>query len=93
MYIIEFSLKSTPMTLSVQKKSLEDAEAVFQLALDAIKTGNPAILEATCEQQPDKKIAARTEDLNAVQMYEKSGTSAASGRPPGFFALSGEASA
>ncbi|MGJ3253929.1 MAG: hypothetical protein ACFE0J_22775 [Elainellaceae cyanobacterium] len=87
MFIIDLTLKSAPVTFSVQRKSQDDADAVYKQVLEAISSGNPVVLELTCEQQPEKKIAVLVSEISAVQMFEKSGTAAASGRPPGFFAL------
>ncbi|MGJ3245007.1 MAG: hypothetical protein ACFE0I_02900 [Elainellaceae cyanobacterium] len=87
MFIIDLTLKSAPVTFSVQRKSQDDAETVYKQVLDAISSGNPVVLELTCEQQPEKKIAVLVSEISAVQVFEKSGTAAASGRPPGFFAL------
>jgi hypothetical protein len=87
MFIVDVSLKNAPVTLSVQRKSLEDAQAVYQQVLDAIQSGNPITLELTCETQSEKKVALLVSEIAAVQVFEKSGTSASSGRPPGFFAL------
>jgi hypothetical protein len=87
MFIIDLALKNTPSMLSVQRKSMEDAKAVYQQVLDAIRTGNPVVVELTCEQQPEKAIGILVSEISAVQMSEKSTTGAASGRAPGFFAL------
>jgi predicted ribosome quality control (RQC) complex YloA/Tae2 family protein len=87
MFMIDVSLKNAPVTLSVQRKSLEAAEALYQQILAAIQTGSPTMLELTCEQQTEKKVAILTAEVAAVQMFEKSGTAASSGRPPGFFAI------
>lgn len=86
MYIIELTLKNTPMPLSVQRKSLEDAEAVYQQILTEIRGGSGNLLELTCDRQPEKKVALVSSEIIAVQIYEKSST-ASSGRAPGFFAL------
>lgn len=90
MYIIDVTLKSTPVTLSVQRKSEEDAKALYNDIKEALKSGSPAILEMTCEQQVGKQVSVLTNEISAVQMSEKSSTTAASGRPPGFFALTAE---
>jgi len=45
------------------------------------------LLELACEKQPGKKIGILGTEISAVQISDKSGTAAASGRPPGFFAL------
>lgn len=87
MFVIDVTLKNSPITLSVQRKTEEDAKAVHQQVLDAIGSGNPAILELTCEQMVGKKIGVRVSEIAAVQMAEKSSTATASGRPPGFFAI------
>ncbi|NJN56689.1 MAG: hypothetical protein HC840_03470 [Leptolyngbyaceae cyanobacterium RM2_2_4] len=84
MFIIDLTLKNTPLMLSVQRKSLDDAKAVYQQVLDAIRSGNPVILELTCEQMPEKTVGVLVSEISAVQISEKSSTTAASGRPPGF---------
>ncbi|NJM98541.1 MAG: hypothetical protein HC800_16495 [Phormidesmis sp. RL_2_1] len=90
MYIVEFTLKHTAMPLTVQKKEQAAAEAAYKAALDAIASGNPVTLEATCDKVTDKKVAIAVSELAAVQIYEKSGSAGASGRAPGFFALAGD---
>lgn len=87
MFVIDVTLKNSPMTLSVQRKTEEDAKQLYKTILDAIRDGKPTILELTCEQQVGKTIGVLVNEISAVQMTEKSGTSAASGRPPGFFAI------
>lgn len=55
MYTIDISLRGTPLGLSVQRKESADAEALYKQVLEAIKSGNPTILEMTCDREPDKK--------------------------------------
>lgn len=86
MFTIDIILKYTPVPFSVQRKSAEDAEAIYQQVIESIRSGNPAILELTCEKMPDKKIAVVTSEISGVQISQKSGA-AATGRPPGFVAL------
>lgn len=83
MYIVDVSLKLTPMPFSVQRKTLEEAQEVYQSVLDALHSGQPQILELSCAQQTDKKVSLLTSEISAVQISEKSG--AATGRTPGFF--------
>ncbi|PZO17273.1 MAG: hypothetical protein DCF25_11365 [Leptolyngbya foveolarum] len=90
MYIVELALKNSPMPLTVQKEDKETAEATYQKALDAMKNGNPVMLELTCDQMLDKKVAVFVSDLAAVQVYEKSGSAGTGGRSPGFFSLANE---
>jgi hypothetical protein len=86
MYIIELTLKNTPMPLSVQRKSVEDADAVYQKMATALRSGSSELLELTCDRQPEKKVAVLSSEICAVQIYEKS-SAAASGKAPGFVAL------
>jgi len=83
MYILELTLKGNPLSLSVQRNSVEGATATYQEILGAMKSGNNPLLELTCDRQPDKKIAVFVDNLAAVQIYEKSSANA-SGRAAGF---------
>jgi hypothetical protein len=85
MFVIDINLKGSPVSLSVQRKTEEDAKALYQKVLEAIRSGSPVIVELTCEQQVGKTFGALVSEISAVQMAEKSGTGTASGRPPGFF--------
>lgn len=86
MFTIDLTLKYTPIPLSVQRKSAEDADKVYQEVLKAMGSTTPKILELTCEHQPEKKIAVFSDQISAVMISQKSGAAGA-GRPPGFFAL------
>ncbi|MBC6436313.1 hypothetical protein FM036_46365 [Nostoc sp. HG1] len=85
MFVIDINLKGSPVSLSVQRKTEEDAKALYQEVLAAIQSGSPVTIELSCEQQVGKTFGALVSEISAVQMAEKSGTGAASGRPPGFF--------
>lgn len=91
MFTIDLILKYTPLPLSVQRKTEEDAQAVYQQVQTAMQTGSPEVLELTCEQQPEKKVCIVTRELCAVQISQKSGGSA-TGKQPGFFAALAESS-
>lgn len=84
MFTIDLTLKTNPVSLSVQRKTPEDAEALYQKILTALRSGSSEVLELTCDRQPEKKIAILSDQISAVQISQKSG-SAASGKPPGFF--------
>ncbi|MGB3136794.1 MAG: hypothetical protein WBB18_08310 [Nodosilinea sp.] len=90
MFTIELMLKHTPMPLSVQKKEKSEAEGLFNLLTEGLRSGSGELVEVTCDQQPYKRISVIGTEIAAVQIFEKSGTATASGRPPGFFALSGD---
>jgi hypothetical protein len=86
MFIVELSLKHTALPLSVHKKTVEAANETYASIMDALKTGQPVLMELTCDKQEDKKVAVLVSELAAVQIYEKSGSASSSGRVPGFFA-------
>ena len=90
MFTIELTLKHTAMPLSVQKKEQEAAEALYGSIVNDLRSGNGQWIEITCDQQPFKKVTVFTSEVAAVQIFEKSGTATASGRPPGFFALTAD---
>lgn len=90
MYIVEFALKQTGMPLMVQKKEKDEAESLYKQASEAITSGEPIVLEATCDKVTDKKLTIAVSQLVAVQMYEKTGGAGGGGRAPGFFALAEE---
>ncbi|BAY16503.1 hypothetical protein NIES2109_21750 [Nostoc sp. HK-01] len=90
MFTIDISVRNTAFPISIQRKSTEDAEAVYQLILAAMRSGNPDIVELKCEGKTEKKIAVRASEISGVQVIQKDGVSTSSGRPPGFFALAGE---
>lgn len=92
MYTLELNLKQSPLPLAVQKKSLEEAQADYQRIVEALNTGNSVVFELTCDQVPNKHISLLASEVAAVQIYEKSGTASASGKPPGFFSLLGDPS-
>ena len=86
MFTIDIIVKYTPAPLSVQRKELADAQAVYQQVLEMMGSGQSQVLELTCEKMPDKKVAIQTSEISAVQVSEKSGASPA-GRAPGFVSL------
>jgi hypothetical protein len=85
MYVIEITLQNTAMPVSVQRKTEEDATAIYEQILSKIPTLTGEVLHLTCDRQPEKKVAVLTTSIIAVQMYEKSGTPS-SGKAPGFAA-------
>jgi hypothetical protein len=92
MFVIDVSLKGSPVTLSVQRKAEEDAKALYQQVLEAIRSGSPVTIEMTCEQQVGKSVTVLVSEISAVQIVDKSSAGATSGGRPGFFATLGETS-
>ncbi len=81
MYVIELALKFSPFPLSVQRKELVDAEALYQKVCQCLEKGQPRLLELKCEKVEDKKLTVLVSDLLAVQIYEKTASSVGSKRP------------
>ena len=90
MIFIDLTLKSTAFPVSVQRKTNEDAEAVYTEIVAAMRSGQPEIMELTCDRQTEKKVAVRVSEILSIQIAQKDGSAVGGNRPPGFFAL-GEA--
>lgn len=56
MFTIDLTLKNTPFPVSVQRKSAEEAEAVYKQILETMRSGTPDIVELTCDRQGEKKL-------------------------------------
>ena len=87
MYTIDISLKQSSVSLSVQRKDEADAKALYSEVMNALRSGQPTVLELTCEKQEGKTIGVLVQEICAVRMTQKTGTSAASGKAPGFASL------
>jgi hypothetical protein len=83
MYVVELSLRLSPMPVSVQRKELEAARALHGQVRAAIESGSPRLLDLTCEKDEDKLISLLTSEVLAVQLYEKS-AAGGGGKRPGF---------
>jgi hypothetical protein len=83
MFSIDLILKYSPIPVSVQRKELDDAKAVYHGVLEAMKKVTPEMVRMTCEKQTDKEVAVFSDQISAVVISQKSAT--ASGRTPGFF--------
>ena len=83
MYVVELSIRLSPMPVAVQRKELADAEALYNQVKGALETGSPRVLELHCEKEEDKRISLLSSELVAVQVYEKSAMGG-SGKRPGF---------
>ncbi|ARV57648.1 hypothetical protein BZZ01_02480 [Nostocales cyanobacterium HT-58-2] len=90
MFTIDLTVKNTAFPISIERKSAEDAEAVYQLIVAAMQSGNPEIVELKSEGKTEKKVAVRAGEISGVQITQKDGAAAGSGRPPGFFAIAAE---
>ena len=83
MYVVELSLKLSPMPIAVQRRELADAQALYSQIRQALEGSGPRVLELSCEKEPDKKVSLLSSEVVAVQLFEKS-AAAAGGKRPGF---------
>ena len=81
MYVIELALKFSPLPLSVQRKKLGDAQALYNKVRQCMEREQPKLLELTCEQVEDKKLTVLTSEVLAVQIYEKTAATGGTKRP------------
>jgi hypothetical protein len=84
MHTINVIVKNTALPISIERKEIEDAEKVYQEIIDAMKGGNPQVLELTCEKQEGKKVAVVSSAIAAAILSQNSGAS--TNRAAGFFA-------
>jgi hypothetical protein len=87
MFNIDLTVRNTAFPLSIERKSAEDAEEIYQTILTAMRSGKPDILELKSEGKTEKKIAVRATEISGVQISQRDGATAGGARPPGFFAL------
>lgn len=90
MYTIDLTVRNTAFPVSIERKSAEDAEALYQLILKAMRTNDPDIVELQSEGKTEKKVAVRASEISGIQIVQKDGSAAGAGRTPGFFAIAGE---
>jgi len=83
MYVVELSIKLSPMPLAVQRKELADAEALYAQIKGCLDSGTPKLLELTCEKEEHKRLTLLSSEIVAVQLYEKSAVGGG-GKRPGF---------
>ena len=81
MHIIELALKFSPLPLSVERKEVADANALYNKVRQCMERGQPRLLELTCEKVEDKKMTVLVEELLAVQLYEKTAATGGAKRP------------
>ena len=81
MYVIELALRMSPIPVSVQRKELANADALYQQIRQALDHGQPRLLELTCEKVEGKKVTLLVSEVLAVQLYEKASATGGSKRP------------
>jgi hypothetical protein len=83
MFVVELSLRLSPMPVAVQRKERESAMALYGEVRQALESGHPRVLELHCEKDEHKHISLLSSEIVAVQTYEKS-AGASGGKRPGF---------
>ena len=83
MYSLELNLRYSPFPVSIQKKEYEDVKKIFDEIKNCMNNtaDNSNLIELTCEKVQDKLIAVRTQEIIAIQIYEKSSIAGGSKRP------------
>ncbi len=81
MYVIELTLKFSPLPLSVQRKNLRDAQDLYNKVRQCLDKGQHQLLELSCEKVEGKKLAVLVDGILAVQIYEKTAASGGTKRP------------
>ena len=81
MYVVELSIRLSPMPVAVQRKELSDAQALYAELKQVLETGSPRVLDLHCEKEEHKRISLLGSEIVAVQMYEKSAIGGGSKRP------------
>jgi hypothetical protein len=83
MYVVEISLRMSPMPVAVQRKELEAAHTLYNEVRQALESGHPRVLELSCEKDLHKRVSLLSSEIVALQTYEKSAVGGG-GRRPGF---------
>jgi len=83
-YVVELSLKLSPMPVSVQRKELADAQALYGQIKAVLESGQPRVLELSCEKAEEKRVSLLSSELVAVQLYERSAAGGTGTKRPGF---------
>ena len=81
MFVIEVSLKLSAMPVSVQRKELDAAMAVYSEVKGAMESGHPRLLELSCDKAEEKRVSLLSSEVIAIQVYEKSAMGAGAKRP------------
>ena len=82
MYTLELSLRYSPFPISIQKKEYDDISKIFQEVKNAmIDKNSSTLIELQCEKINSKSLAVLSNEIIAVQIYEKSAIAGGTKRP------------
>tara|TARA_Y100000589_G_scaffold319297_1_gene347676 strand:- start:694 stop:957 length:264 start_codon:yes stop_codon:yes gene_type:complete len=81
MYTLELSLRYSPFPISIQKKEYDDVLRIFQEVKNSMRENNSSLIELQCEKINSKSLAVLSNEIIAVQIYEKSAIAGGTKRP------------
>ena len=81
MYTLELSLRYSPFPISIQKKEYDDVLRIFQEVKNLMRENNSSLIELQCEKINSKSLAVLSNEIIAVQIYEKSAIAGGTKRP------------
>ena len=82
MYTLELSLRYSPFPISIQKKEYNEVSSIFQEVKNAMRDNNSSnLIELQCEKIKSKSLAVLSNEIIAVQIYEKSAAAGGTKRP------------
>jgi len=82
MYTLELSLRYSPFPISIQKKEYDEVFKIFQEVKNAMINNNSStLIELQCEKINSKLLAVLSNEIIAVQIYEKSAIAGGTKRP------------
>jgi len=82
MYTLELSLRYSPFPISIQKKEYDEVSKIFQEVKNAmINNSSSNLIELQCEKINSKSLAVLSNEIIAVQIYEKSAIAGGTKRP------------
>ena len=82
MYTLELSLRYSPFPISIQKKEYAEVSKIFQeVKNEMINNNSSTLIELQCEKINSKSLAVLSNEIIAVQIYEKSAIAGGTKRP------------
>ncbi len=82
MYTLDLTLRNSPFPISIQKKDHEEILRIFnQIKNSMMENLSPSLIELQCEKVNSKSIVVLSNEIIAIQIYEKSAIAGGSKRP------------
>ena len=81
MYSLELSLRYSPFPVSIQKKNYDEIKKIYDDIKNSMNENSLNLVELRCEKVQDKLVTVRTQEIIALQIYEKSAVAGGAKRP------------